>query len=116
MINNNKWLALLPVLGFAFMMLSLNGCAGRVQTEVIRPPLNVPEQMYQCENSTPRPKGETIMESDVAKYIAGLEFSNKDCKLRLKELSVIIKCYNDKDCNIEKLIEYVGLIREDKVR
>lgn len=111
----NKWLAFLPVLGFVFMMVSLSSCAGRVHTEVIRPPLNIPPQMYQCEDSTTRPSGEVIMESEVARYIASMEYVNKDCKLRLKELSIIIKCYNDKDCNVDKIIEYAGLIREEKL-
>lgn len=110
----NKWLALLPILAFCFMMISLTGCTGRVHTEIVRPPLNIPEQMYQCEDGINRPTGQTIMESEIARYIASIEFANKDCKLRLKELAVIIKCYNDKNCNVEKLIEYVGLIREQK--
>lgn len=38
------------------------------------------------------------MESQVADYINSLELSNKDCKLRLKEVKEIIDCYNDKKC------------------
>jgi hypothetical protein len=113
---DNRFLALLPVLGFIFMMVSLTGCAGKEHVEVIRPPLNIPAGMYQCEDSTPRPSGEVIMESEVARYIASVEYSNKDCKLRLKELSIIVNCYNDKDCNVDKLIEYAGLIREEKTK
>jgi hypothetical protein len=110
----NKWIPLLPVLGFIFLAFALNGCAGRVHTEIVRPPLVIPEAMFSCEDSTTRPKGEIIMESEVAKYVASIEFANKDCKERLKELAVIVKCYNDKDCNVDKLIEYAGLIRDDK--
>jgi hypothetical protein len=112
----DRWLALLPVVGFCFMMLALSGCAGRVHTEIVRPPLNIPEQMYQCEASGNRPSGEVIMESEVARYIATLEYATKDCNLKLKELSIIVKCYNDKNCNVDKLIEYAGLIRQEKLR
>lgn len=103
----NKWLMFLP-------LILLAGCAGKTPPIVVKPDFIIPPQMLQCENTGNRPSGEVIMESDVAKYIAGLEFSNKDCKLRLKEISILVKCYNDPACNIDKLVEYMGIVREEK--
>jgi hypothetical protein len=111
---NNKLLALLPVMGFVFMMFAISGCAPTPHAAVIRPPLTIPPQMFQCEDAGPRPKGKVVMESEVSRYIANLEYANKDCKTQLKELSVLVKCYNDPKCNVDNLIEYIGLVAEPK--
>jgi hypothetical protein len=112
----DNWIAFLPILGAIFLVLSLAGCAGKSHIETVRPPLNIPPQMYQCDDAGLRPKGTKIMESEVARYIVALESSNKDCKTKLKELAVVISCYNEKDCNVDKLVQYMGLVGDEKKR
>lgn len=112
----NRYVSILPVVACIFMMIALNGCATKVHTEIIKPPLNLPTQVYQCDDATARPKGDAIMESDVARYVASLESVNKNCKVSLKEIKIIIDCYNDKDCNVDKLIEYEGLIQQAQTK
>lgn len=112
-----KWFALPPMIAGAFLIFALSSCSVLPKrVEVVRPNFVIPPQMLECDDGTPRPNGEQIMESDVARYISGLEFSKKDCKTRLKEISIIIKCYNDKDCNVDKLAEYMGLVRDTSKR
>lgn len=112
----DNWIAFLPILGAIFLLFALSGCAGRTPIQTIKTPLNIPTQMYQCDDAGLRPKGETIMESEVARYISNLEASNKDCKIKLKELSIIVSCYNDKDCNVDKLTQYMGLVSDEHKR
>jgi hypothetical protein len=110
----NKYIAWLPLVGAIFLIFSLSACATSKGTDVIKPQLQIPPQMLVCEDSGPRPQGEVIMESEVARYISNLEFSNRDCKTRLKEISIIVKCFNDPKCNVDTLAEYMGLVRETK--
>jgi hypothetical protein len=91
----------------------LTGCTTTKLTP-IKPALIIPPQMLQCESAGPRPKGEVIMESEVARYIANLEWANKDCKTRLREIAIIVNCYNDKDCNVDRLAQYMGLVRPER--
>lgn len=112
----DRWLSVLTLVTGAFLIFTLTGCAGRQHVEVVRPSLTIPDNMFQCETGGDRPVGQVIMESQVARYISTLEYANKDCHTQLKELQVIVKCYNDKDCNVDKLIEYVGLVREEAKR
>jgi hypothetical protein len=81
----------------------LSGC-GSVTTVFHPQPIAIPASQFQCENPTDRPSGDKIMESSVAKYIASLEKTIPDCKLRLKELSVIMECFNDKKCDPKSLM------------
>lgn len=68
--------------------------------------------MLTCEEPTLRPSGDVIMESEVAKYIASLEKTIPDCKLRLKEIRVILECYNDKECDVKSLMKGLTVARE----
>lgn len=111
--HNSIFLAILPVLASLFLLFALSGCS-HIVTRSTHPNLEIPEQMFTCEDSGVRPNGDKIMESQVARYISGLEFSNKDCKSKLKQINIIVKCYNDKNCDLDKLIEYMGVV--DKVK
>jgi hypothetical protein len=114
---NSNLIGLAPFVGGMFLLLALlSGCSTTPDTQVIKTQLNIPEQMFQCEEAGVRPSGEVIMESEVARYISTLEWSQKDCKTRLKEVAIIVKCFNDTDCNVDKLAEYMGLVRETKQR
>jgi hypothetical protein len=100
-----------------FLILSLAGCGivpTRVQT--INTPINIPAEKFQCEQAEPRPTGAVIMESQVAKYINSLEFAKKDCDVRLKELQIIVQCYNDPKCNVDSLLKYIGVVDASKPR
>jgi hypothetical protein len=112
----DNWLSFLTAVSGIFLIFALTGCTHQEHITVVKPPLTISDAMFQCEDSGNRPTGEVIMESEVARYISTLELANKDCKTQLKELQVVIKCYNDKDCNVDKLVEYVGLVRQEKTR
>lgn len=111
---NNNWLSLTTALAGIFLIIALTGCAGKTHIEPIKSTLTIPPQMFQCVDSGPRPTGNVILESQVARYISTLEFSNRDCKTQLKELQVVVKCFNDPKCDVDKIIEYVGLVEEAK--
>lgn len=81
-------------------MVLVTGCT---HTVTLNTPIQIPHDKYICIDSDPRPHGETILESQVAKYIASLEHSNLDCKTRLEEIHKIIDCFNDKACKVESL-------------
>ena len=112
----SKWISFLPLIGGAFLILTLSACSLTPDTKVVKTRFDLPPQMLQCEDAGARPEGEVIMESEVARYITSLEFSNKDCKTRLKEIGVLVKCFNEPDCNVDKVAEYMGLVREQKQR
>jgi hypothetical protein len=100
----------------AVIALALSGCfgVGKTRVETIKTPFVVPPSFYVCDDSGPRPQGEIIMESQVARYIALLEASTKDCKTRLKMLQVLVKCHNDPKCDVDKVAEYIGLVSPSK--
>jgi hypothetical protein len=82
----------------------MTGCS--TVTHVFHPqPISIPAAHFQCENPTERPVGSPIMESQVAKYIASLEKTVPDCKYRLKEIQIIIDCFNDKKCDPNSLMK-----------
>lgn len=106
------------VITWLFLAGSLMGCAtSRIpEVQYIKREISIPEHMFRCGDGVDesRPVGETIMESQVAKYITTLEFVNKDCKLRLQELKILIDCANDDQCNVDTVAKYIGLVRESK--
>lgn len=53
------------------------------------------------------------MESQVAKYVASLEATIPDCKLRLKELQAIITCFNDRECDPPSLMKGLAVAKPD---
>lgn len=112
--SNNYGLAILPILAGAFMLLSLTGCGlVTTRTEHVQTEIHIPKEKFECGvKNIIRPSGDKIMESEISKYIATLEFSEKDCKIRNKEIEIIIECYNDPKCNIDHLIKYMGVVRE----
>lgn len=73
--------------------------------------IDIPDAMFTCEDNGVRPSGANIMESAVATYINSLEFSNKDCRIRLRELQVLIRCLNDDNCSPDYLYELIELYR-----
>lgn len=113
---HNSWVSFLPLVGGVFLIFALSACSTTPDTQVIRPSFNIPPQMLQCEEAGLRPSGKVIMESEVARYITSLEYANKDCKTRLKEISILVKCFNEPDCNVDKVAEYIGVVREQKQR
>lgn len=113
---NNPLVGFMPVLASLFLLVALSGCATRTKTDTLKTQIHIPPQSFVCEDSGPRPQGTPIMESQVAKYITELEYSNKDCKTKLKELKILITCYNDSNCNVDKIAEYIGLVNEAKER
>ena len=110
--HNSILFSALPILASIFLLVALSGCL-TIHTVNTHPNLNVPEQWYDCESSGSRPQGDKIMESEVAKYINKLEFKNKDCRLNLKKIHILVNCYNDKKCNVDKLAEYMGLVQKE---
>lgn len=110
----NKYLSFLPVIAGIFLMLAVSGCATKTDTQVINRSFNPPPAMFQCDDSSQRPVGEVIMESEVARYVTSLEYVQKDCKLRLKDMQILVKCFNDPNCNPDNLAEYIGLVREER--
>lgn len=114
--NSAYGLAILPIIAASFFLITLSGCAGKVVLQPVPTPISIPADNFKCEDSLPRPKGDIIMESQVGKYIASLEYSNVDCKTKLKQLDVLIKCYNDKKCNVDTLVKYIGLAEPKKAR
>lgn len=103
---------LLPIVAALFLLLTVSGCSGTLGTKSIKTTTDIPAEMFECEAPGVRPKGETIMESDVARYINSLEFSNKDCRTRLKEVQILIKCSNDKSCKVDHLISLLALAND----
>jgi hypothetical protein len=112
---NNYGIAILPILAASFLLITLSGCSSIISKPSVQP-INIPTEKFQCEEPLPRPTGDVIMESQVAKYINSLEYTTKDCKTRLKELQVIVKCYNDPKCDVKTLINYIGLADDPKAR
>lgn len=112
----NNWISFLPVVACCFMVLALSGCQHKVVTDTIKTQFNPPPSYFSCEEAGKRPTGETIMESQVAKYIGDLEYSNKDCKTKLKQLNILVKCFNDSKCDVDKLAQYLGLVADPPKR
>ena len=93
------------------MSVLLTGCS---HVQIFKPqPINIPAAQYQCENPTTRPTGDIIMESQVAEYVASLEATIPDCKLRLKELQAIITCFNDRECDPPSLMKGLAVAKPD---
>lgn len=113
----NNWLSVLPIIACCFLIFALSGCGVmQPRVETVKTPLIVPPSFYVCEDAGPRPTGDVIMESQVAKYIALLEASTKDCKVKLKQLKILVDCHNDSKCDVEKLAEFIGLVTPQESR
>lgn len=95
-------LLFIPIITGALLV---SGCAHKISFKPIKTRLDIPAETFQCAQPTTRPKGDKILESEVARYINSLEFSQKDCLTRLKEVQVLIMCSNESDCNPNVLIE-----------
>lgn len=96
--------------------LILGGCAHNTVTKSIRTKVDIPAETFTCDKPDTRPSGDKIMESDVARYINSLEFAEKDCRTRLKEVQVLIKCSNEPDCNPALLTELLAVAKEPRAR
>lgn len=101
--KKNKTVAIISILA-----LSLTGCS-TVQTVFKNQQINIPVATFSCEEPIARPSGDPIMESQVAKYIASLEKTVPDCKMRLEEIQQIIICYNDRKCDVPSLMKGLAI-------
>lgn len=109
--HNNKIFLVPMVAALGFVTIVLAGCSPSVITKGFRTKVDIPEETFQCELPSARPSGEDIMESDVARYINSLEFSQKDCNTRLKEVQVLVKCANEPKCDPELLTELLAVAK-----
>lgn len=115
--RSNDGMATAVVIAGCFLVSTiLSGCSTVTKTDYIKHELTVPQHMFQCEEATERPSGEVIMESETARYIASLEYSNKDCKQRLRDLKAVIDCDNNPKCDPDTLSAVLSLVREGKSR
>lgn len=112
--HSNKVFLMPMVAVLAFVSIVLAGCSPSVITNSLKIKLDIPAETFQCEAPSIRPSGETIMESDVARYINSLEFSQKDCNTRLKEVQVLIKCANEPKCDPKLLTELLAVAKPKK--
>jgi hypothetical protein len=104
-----------PVLGAIFFVGTLlSGCTSVVGHKTIKTTVDIPAETFECEAASLRPSGDKIMESDVARYINSLEFAEKDCRTRLKEVQVLIKCSNEPKCDPKLLTELLAVAKPPK--
>ena len=92
--------------------MSLSGCITQDKTRVIKSTIDIPEETFNCSKPDPRPSGDNIMESDVARYINSLEFAEKDCRTRLKEVQVLMKCAKEPTCDPKLLTELLAVAKD----
>lgn len=97
-----------------FVLIAMTGCSHLTGTKAIKTRLDIPAETFECELPTQRPSGDKIMESDVARYINSLEFSQKDCRTRLKEVQVLLKCANEPKCDPKIMVELLAVAKPPK--
>lgn len=98
----------LPVVAaISFLGAMLTGCSnsGSDIHSTTRTKVDIPAAMFSCADSIANPTGDIIMESQVARYINSLEFVKKDCKMKLKEVQILINCHNDSECKLDELVK-----------
>lgn len=115
--NSNTTLFTLPVVaGLFFLLTALSGCAHFTPSKSIKQRIDIPAETFECELPSQRPSGDKIMESDVARYINSLEFSQKDCRTRLKEIQVLLKCANEPKCDPKIMVELLAVAKPPQSR
>jgi hypothetical protein len=112
----NRVLILPMIAAIFFIGTMLSGCSTPLGTKVIRTNVDIPVETFNCEAPGVRPSGEIIMESDVARYVNSLEFAEKDCRTRLKEVQVLIKCANEPTCDPKLLTELLAVAKPEGQR
>lgn len=98
-LTQNKLSFLPAISGLMLLVVILSGCSPKVSFEPVKSTVDIPADVFNCKDPIVRPSGDNIMESDVARYINSLEFSQKDCKTRLKEVQVLIECSKKPNCD-----------------
>lgn len=108
-------LLVLPIVGVIFLLGSiLSGCTQPLGTKVIKTKIDIPVETFNCSSPGVRPSGDMILESDVARYVNSLEFAEKDCRTRLKEVQVLIKCSNEPNCDPKLLTELLAVAKPEQ--
>jgi hypothetical protein len=116
MLNENRVFLIPMVAALCFVSIVLAGCSSPVLHKSLKTKVDIPAETFECDVPTNRPSGERIMESDVAKYINSIEFAHKDCRTRLKEVQVLLKCANEPKCDPKLLVELLAVAKPEKSR
>jgi hypothetical protein len=104
-------LLVLPIIAVVFFMGALVSGCSKPGIESVPTKIDIPAETFQCGEAIERPSGEGTMESDVARYINSLEFNEKDCKRRLKEIQILLECGNNPKCDIPTLVKLLAVAK-----